>query len=164
MIELRKVNITPKSPPYFQRDEISREIRWTLLMNLDWMGAMRKETLERKGKMSNVYILHVCTHMCLHIYMQTHKLHVRFMLVCTYSYLYTYVCTEFTEHSQTNTHQMCWFWALQGKDYYGEANETGLLRTLVILPGVLIFGGHSLCFAYVYFGLEETQDNIITAS
>ena len=113
MVELRNVNITLKSPPYFQGDEISLEIDelspWT------WTGwePCKEEILERKGEMSNVYVLHVCTHMCLYIYVQTHKLHVWFMLVCTYSYLCTYVCTEFTEHSQTNTHQMCWFWVLQ---------------------------------------------------
>lgn len=54
----------------------------------------KEEILERKGEMSNVYVLHVCTHMCLYIYVQTHKLHVWFMLVCTYSYLCTYVCTS----------------------------------------------------------------------
>lgn len=152
MVELRNVNLALKSPPYFQRDEISLEIDELSPWTETGLEPCKEETLERRGKMSNVYILHMCTHMCLYIYMQTYKLHVRFTLVCTYSYLYTYVCAEFTEHTQTNTHQMCWFWALQEKDYYWEGNETGLLRTSVKLPGILIWGGHIICFAYVYFG------------
>lgn len=33
----------------------------------------KEEILERKGEMSNVYVLHVCTHMCLYLCAKTHN-------------------------------------------------------------------------------------------
>lgn len=85
MVELRNVNIALKPSPYLQRNETSLEIDGLSPCIGAGLEPCKEETLEKEEKMSNVYILHVCTHMCLYIYMQTHKLHVWFMFVCTYS-------------------------------------------------------------------------------
>lgn len=93
-------------------------------------------------------MFYMCTHMCLYIYVQTHKLHVWFMLVCTYSYLCTYVCTS-SLSTPKQIHTRCADSEGSKKIIIEKEMKQGFEDT-GHTTRYTDFGGQILCCAYVY--------------
>lgn len=91
MIELRNVNITLKSPPYFQEDEISLEIDELFPWTWTGWGPCKEEILERKKK-DEQCVCFTCVHTYVSIYLCANTQTPCVVYACVYIFIFIHIC------------------------------------------------------------------------
>lgn len=115
-------------------------------MNWGWIAAMqRSSTWEKKMSMCTFY---TCAHIYVYIFIYKYINSTCGLCLCMHIHIYTHIYVQSSQSIPKQIHTRCADFELYKNKIIIEREMIWFLRTLVALPGILLFGGHMFCIFY----------------
>lgn len=115
-------------------------------MNWGWIAAMqRSSTWEKKMSMCTFY---TCAHIYVYIFIYKYINSTCGLCLYMHIHIYTHIYVQSSQSIPKQIHTRCADFELYKNKIIIEREMIWFLRTLVALPGILLFGGHMFCIFY----------------